>query len=33
MVVILACDGFGEILTSDPVSDLRHFQKPGGDGR
>ena len=26
MVVILACDGFGEILTSDPVSDLRRLK-------
>ena len=35
-VVILACDGFGEILTSNPVSDLRRlkalrviFKSPG----
>ena len=26
MVVILACSGFGEILTSNPVSDLRRLK-------
>ena len=26
MVVILACGGFGEILTSNPVSDLRRLK-------
>ena len=26
MVVILACGGFGEIVTSNPVSDLRRLK-------